>query len=168
MIASKTRCICSLQIKYDSLNFVEVGWGAGPHNITGNAGPTVFAYWWNSGTPGQFTYKSLTADQDYVFTVENVGQVGIFRFYFDNESDPFAYSPTMIFQSSTVLANSEHYNTCDSLYTHMYGLNYFSVGGDWRTWGDLECNYNDSTGWYLYKNSNTELHVYSYSSGNLC
>jgi len=158
----------SLFIQYDSHNWVEVGWGAGPNNITGNSGPTVYAYWVNKGTAGQKVYKSLSEDTNKTFTVENVGHVEIWRFYFDSESSPFAYSPTMIFDSSTALANSEHYNTCDSLWTHMYGLNYFSVGGVWRSWGDLECGGNNSTGWYLYRNSNTELHVYSSSSGSLC
>ncbi len=158
----------SLFIQYDGKNWVEVGWGAGPNNITGNSGPTVYAYWVNKGTPGQHIYKSLSEDTNRTFTVENAGHIEIWRFYFDSESSPFAYSPTMIFNSSTALANSEHYNTCDSLWTHMYGLNYFSSGGVWRSWGDLECSYNDSTGWYLYKNSNTELHVYSSSNGKLC
>ncbi len=157
----------SLFVQYDGRNWVEVGWGAGPNSITGG-GPTVYAYWVNSGTPGQVIYKSLSEGSNRTFTVENVGHVEIWRYYFDSESSPFAYSPTMIFNSSTISTNSEHYNVCDSLWTHMYGLNYFSSGGDWRTWGDLECNYNDSTGFYLHKVSNSEIYVNQTSSGKLC
>lgn len=86
----------SLFIAYDGNNWVEVGWGAGPNNITGNSGPTVYAYWNNNGSPGQQIYKSLSEDTYYTFTVENVGHIGIWRYYFDSESSPFAYSPTMI------------------------------------------------------------------------
>ncbi len=159
----------SLFIFVDTNNAVEVGWGAGPHNITGNSTPTVYAFWVNKGTPGQKIHVSVSEDTDHTFTVENVGHIEIFRFYFDSETSPFAYSPTMAFDAATALTNSEHFNTCDSLWTHMYGLNFFSVGGDWRTWGDLECAGNTAKpDWFLYKNSNSELHVYSSSSGTLC
>lgn len=159
----------SLMVFDNGSNFVEVGWGAGPHNITGNSGPTVFAFWINDGVSGKKIWSSLTTDTDRTFTVENVSQVRIFRFYFDGESSPFAFSPTMDFNYGLLAPNSEHYNTCDSLWAHMNGLNYFDASGNWSvSYGNLECWYNSSTGWYLYKNSDSELHVYSSSSGTLC
>jgi len=42
----------SLWIFYDSIDWVEIGWGAGPHNITSQSNPTVFAYWVNSAIEG--------------------------------------------------------------------------------------------------------------------
>lgn len=158
----------SLMLWYDGSNSVEIGWGAGPNNITGHSNPTVFAFWINRGTPGQRAYKSLSENTNYLFRVENVGHIEIFRFYLDGESSPFAYSPTMKFDTAWPAPNSEHYNTCDSLWTHMYGLSYFTGSGSWSSsYNDLECWYNTSK-WYLYKNSNSELHVYSSSSGALC
>ena len=52
----------------------------------------------------------------------------------------------------------------------MYGLNYFTNAGLWSvSYGDLECYFKTSgIPWYLYKNSNSELHVYPSSSGTLC
>ncbi len=159
----------SLFIFVDTKNVVEVGWGAGPNNITGHSNPTVYAFWVNGGTPGHFTYTSVSEDTNRTFTVENVGHIEIFRFYFDGESSPFAYSPKMTFDFASPLTNSEHYNTCDSLWTHMYGLNYFQNDGTWSSsYGDLECAGNSAEGWYLHKDSNSELHVTQDSSGKLC
>jgi len=160
----------SLFIFIDNRNWVEVGWGAGPNNITGQAYPTVYAYWVNGGSPGQFSYKFVQEGTNDNFRVENNGDIGIWAYYFDGESPPFTYSPIMTFNKGLPLANSEHYNTCDSLWTHMYGLNYRNVLGDWSSsYGDLECNENTaSPDWFLYKNSNSEMHVYSSPSGTLC
>src|SRR6266487_3699459 len=80
----------------------------------------------------------LSEDTNRTFTVENAGHIEIWRFYFDSESSPFAYSPTMIFNSSTALSTSQLRTPCNSLWTHMYCLNYISSGAVWPSWGDLE------------------------------
>lgn len=153
----------------DAYNFVEVGWGAGPNNISGNSGPTVYAYWQNSSTPGQFVYKSLSDDTDYRFRLENVGDIYIWRFVFGSESSPFAYSPTMSFNQGYSQSNSEHYSSCDSLYDHHYDLSYYTYQtGSWSSdWGNWYCNFNNTVDWYLHKDSASELHVTQNGSGAL-
>lgn len=159
----------SLFIAGSAGNDVEVGWTA--HN-GGHSGPTVYAEWVNRGTdsgPRFYTGYSLDTDSYYNFIVENVGHIGIFRFYVDGESSPFAYSPTMNFDTGVPLTNSEHYNSCDSLWTHWYNVNFFRSDGTWSTaYNDLECLINTSSTWYLHKISNSELLVNSSSSGSLC
>jgi hypothetical protein len=62
----------------DYNNFVEVGWGAGANNITGDTNPTVYAYWVNAGTPGQsITGSHPSYNTDYKFRLENVGDINI-------------------------------------------------------------------------------------------
>jgi hypothetical protein len=158
----------SIFVVGSSGNDVEVGWTA---NNGGHSGPTVFAEWVNRGVdsgPKFYTGYSLSTDNNYRFFVENVGHVEIFRFLVDGESSPFKYSPTMNFNTGAMVTNSEHYNTCDSLYTHMYDLAYMVSNGSWSSsYGNLQCSYNNSS-WYLHKNSNSELHVNQSSSGALC
>jgi hypothetical protein len=147
---------------------VEVGWTA---NNGGHSNPTVYAEWVNRGVdsgPQYYTGYSLSTDTDYRFFAENVGHIDIFRFYVDGESSPFNYSPTMNFNTGEVLTNSEHYNTCDSLYTHMYALGHMRSDGSWHDYDNLACYYNNSGGnWLFEKNSNTELHV-DQTTGSAC
>lgn len=148
---------------------VEVGWTA---DNGGRASPTVYAEWVIGGTdsgPQYYTGYSLATDSNYTFKVENVGHIYIWQFYVDSQTSPFTYSPTTNQSLGWPVTNSEHYNSCDSLWTHMDILEYFDSSGNWSSsYGDLECWLNTSAGWYLYKNSNSELHVYSSSSGALC
>jgi hypothetical protein len=159
----------SLAVRGSLGNDVEVGWTA---NNGGHSGPTVFAEWVNRGAdsgPKFYTGYSLSTNTDTTFIVENVGHIGIFRFYVDGQSSAFNFSPTMNFNSGLLITNSEHYNTCDSLWTHMYNINYFDANGNWSSsYGNLQCRKNTSTGWYLHKDSNSELHVNQTSSGALC
>jgi hypothetical protein len=142
-------------------NDVEVGWLA---NWNGHSGPTVYAEWVNRSVdsdPQLDTSDSLSYNTDYRFWVFNVGHMGVFRFKFNLASSPFNYSPSMNFDLATILTNSEHHNSCDSMWTHMYGLEYFDSGGSWNSgYGDLECFYNNSiNAWLFNKISNTELKV---------
>lgn len=144
-------------------------------HISGHSGPTAYSEWKIGSTDSGFQYYtgySLSAGNNYVFTVVN-GANNTWQYYVDNQSAPFASSPTMPFNNGYSVANSERHNSCDSLWTHMYSLNYFSRSGSWSSsYDDLVCWSNDSTPgpnpYYLYKNSNSELHVYTSSSGTLC
>lgn len=129
----------------------------------------MYAYWVDGGTPGQKIYKSLSENTSYRFRVENDGHIEIFRFYFNGDSSPFKYSPTMNFNTGFPIGNSERYNNCDSLWTHMYDLSYQIADGSWSSsWGNWACWGNTSNGWYLHKDSDSELHVTNNSSGKLC
>jgi hypothetical protein len=155
---------------FSNTDDVEVGWVA---HISGHSGPTVYAEWHIGSNDSGFQYYtgySLNTDTNYNFRIENVGHIGIFRFYVDGQSSPFMYSPTMPFNRGYAIANSERHNYCDSLWTHIYGLNYFDTSGNWVPWGDLGCWNNTSARnpYYLHKDSNTELHVTQTSSGKLC
>lgn len=161
----------SIALSVDNQNFVEVGWSA---HIAGTTSPQAFAEWDNAGTPGSKNYKLVSYNTDYGFTIENYGGVKIFRFYFDGETSPFAYSPTMSFNTGEPLGNSERRNWCQSLYAHMYNLsdltNSIVNGGSWETWDNWTgcTNTTVRNPYYMHKDSDTELHVTSNSSGKLC
>jgi hypothetical protein len=157
----------SLGVISDNNNFVEVGWSA---HIAGTTSPQVFAEWNDRGTVGSFNYKLVNYGTNYGFTVDNVGHIEIFRFYFDGESSPFQYSPTMNFDTGEPLGNSERRNWCQSLYAHMYNLNDMTPSGSWETWDNWAgCkNTTSRNPYYMHKDSDTELHVTSSSSGAFC
>jgi hypothetical protein len=161
----------SIFIFGDVNNDVEIGWGAGPGSVTGSGStPTVYAYWYNRGVQGKSIHVSLSDDTNRAFTVQNIGHIEIFQFVFDGESSPFAYSPTMTFNIGIPLANSERWNYCDSLYTHIYNLVYLTNSG-WSTdWGNWGCWTNGSVRnpYYLHKNSDSDMNVTSSSSGSIC
>lgn len=157
----------SLGVIVDNNNWVEIGWSA---HIAGTTSPQVFAEWDNAGTPGSKNYKLVSYDTDYGFTIANVGHVEIFRFYFNTETSPFAYSPTMSFDTGQVLGNSERRNWCQSLYAHMHNLADQLSDGSWETWDNWTGCKNTTVRnpYYMHKDSDTELHVTSSSSGALC
>lgn len=148
---------------------VEVGWAA---NENGYRNPTVYAEWEINGTTEPPYYdpnsngQNLATDSNHRFRVENVGNNGIFRFIFDGDPSPFAYGPTLPFQYGTPHGQSEHYNQCDSLYTHMYDLSYaINETPDWSSsYNDLECYGDTSTTWYFHKNSDSDFDVTQTSS----
>jgi hypothetical protein len=152
-------------------NDVEVGWSA---KNGGFSGPTVYAEW-KIGTYDSemqpYTGYSLNTDTNYHFSVVNVGGVDIWRFYVDGQSSPFNYSPTMPFNYNWSVTNSERHNSCDSLWTHMFGLQYYAAGtGSWTPFSDMNCwaNSSGNNPYYLHEISNSELEVTTTSSGSLC
>lgn len=138
------------------------------------SGPTVYAEWLISGNDSGFQFYtgySLNTNSNYIFTVEDYGHDYIWRFYVDGQSSPFMYSPTTNLNTGWSVANSERHNDCDSLYTHMYDLNYYTSSQHWSvSYGDLECWTNSSVSnpYYLHKDSNSEFDVTTNSSGALC
>lgn len=161
----------SIFIVQNTSNDVEIGWGAGPNSVTHSGStPTVYAYWFNRGVPGDSIYESLGDNTNRAFTVQNVGGNDIFQFIFDGDSSPFAYSPTMSFNTATPLANSERYNYCDSLYAHIYNLDYLTSSGWSGDWGNWACWTNTSVRnpYYLHQNSDSDMGVTSSSSGSIC
>jgi len=148
---------------------VEVGWAA---NENGHKGPIVYAEWEINNVTRAPYYdpnsngRGLATDNDFRFRVENIGDEGIWRFVFDDDSSPFAYSPTLPYNHGQPYDQSEHYNTCDSLYTHMYDLSsYDYTTGTWSaSYSNLECALNDPPDWYFHKNSNSDFDVTQTSS----
>jgi hypothetical protein len=140
-------------------NDVEVGWD--DHN--GTSSPTVYAEWVNRGVdsgPQHYTGYSLSYNTNYTFKVQNIGHISIWRFYIDGQGSPFNYSPTMNFQQGTVLTNSERYNTCDSMFTHMYNLQYYSALKAFHPYSSLaEYGCSATGGWEINILSHTELYV---------
>lgn len=151
-------------------NDVEVGWSA---HANGHSGPTVYAEWINRGTdsyPQYYTSYHLNYDSySYSFFVFNSGHQGIFRFKMSGDSSPFNYSPTMNFNQGMILTNSEHYNSCDTLYTEERNLNYFDSSGNWHYgYGDLKCyDVTSINDWLFNKIDNTDLKV-DQNSGVTC
>jgi hypothetical protein len=144
-------------------NDVEVGWTAN-NGGPSNSRPTVYAEWVNRGVdslPQFYTGFSLNYDTYYSFMVFNSGHQEIFRFKVGNEVSPFNYSPTMNFDLGRVITNSEHYNSCDSLWTDMQSLSYYNSSGNFiNGYGNLACFSNDSVNdWLFNKIDNTELKV---------
>ena len=142
-------------------NDVEIGWSA--HNGD-HSGPTVYAEWVNRGVdsgPQFYTGYSLNHNSYSSFSVFNSGHQGIFRFKVDNQSSPFSYSPTMNFNLGPIITNSEHDNSCDSLWTDMFSLSYFNSSGNWIAgYGNLECFYDNSVNdWLFNVIDNSELKV---------
>ncbi len=157
----------SIFVYYDSTDFVEVGWGAGPNTITGQSNPTAYAYWDNNGATGHKKWNSLSESTDYAFAIENTGHVGIFGFFLN--ASKFAASTTMTFNAGYPLSNSERYDSCDSLWTHEYLLSYLKSDNSWSTnWGNWICWNNTSNNYYLHKNSYSDLTVTQTSSGSIC
>jgi hypothetical protein len=158
----------SMVVILNGSNFVEVGWLA--HNY-GKSSPTVFAYWDNNGSePSSPTFHgTLNYDTDKLFwTVNPPGGNPIFQFWFDNDSSPFEYSPTMTFGTAMPMGNSERHNWCQSLYAHLYNLNDYTSSG-WETWDNWVGCFNTSARnpYYMHKNSDTEFHVTATSPNNM-
>jgi hypothetical protein len=142
-------------------NNAEVGWGVGG---AGPSSPEAYAEWVNRGVNSDAQFYpgyTLTPGNNTVFTVVNTGGIGIFRFYVDSQSSPFYYSATLNFNSGWIATNSERYNNCDSVFTQMSGLNYYSlVSSTWfSNYLDLECYNTSAPGWYFDKISNSEEQV---------
>lgn len=150
-------------------NDVEVGWAAGV-GIIPNNNPTPYAEWINRGADSfiQATGQILSTNSYLTFKVENVGNAGIWRFYLDNQSSPFNYSPTMNFNNGLPATNSEHDSTCDSLWSHMYGLQDQPNIGHWQNYTNLQCYIDTSVNqWYFDRISNNEEYV-SLNTGITC
>lgn len=153
---------------------VEIGWtdrwnGSEPF-------PYPYAEWVDVGIqdPGAITdpNSDINTNQDRVFKVQNTGHVNKFRFYFGTETVPFNYSPAMSFQVGTLATNSEHKNTCDTMYAHFHDLEYFDSAGNWNTpWENLQVgplcsSIND---WKFYDpNGSTSEDYVDQDSGNFC
>ncbi|MGH3399250.1 MAG: hypothetical protein ACRDPO_31645 [Streptosporangiaceae bacterium] len=105
---------------------------------------------------------SPTENTDVRFRIENVGNNDIWRYVVDGQSSPIGYSPTMNFNYGNPHTNSEHYVSCDSLWTHMWNLEYaIDQTPDWSSsFQNLKCYLNDSVNdWLFDKISNSELQV---------
>jgi hypothetical protein len=159
----------SLAVIVDNNNWVEIGWSA---HIAGTTSPQVFAEWDNNGNGGYKNYNNLNYGTNYGFTIENYGQIKIWRFYFGGTL--LGYSPTMTFNSGQPIGNSERNNWCQSLWTNMYNLNDYTSSRTWEgSWDDWAFCLNSSiysTGnpYYMHKNSSTQLTVTTSSSGKMC
>jgi|GEM_PF-2263355 len=158
-------------VSSNGMNDVEFGWA---DDIEGYNVPTVASdseIGGNTATATMYPSYGLSYDTDYRFRIENLGDHDIFRYVVDGQSSPIGYSPTMNFNVGFVLTNSEHYNTCDSLWTHQYGLNEQVTSGSspvWQSYTTLACFVNDSVpAWYLHVNSETDLQVTQTASGGI-
>jgi hypothetical protein len=139
---------------------VEFGWGDGPDF----SGPTVISDYEMDGhtANAQSLSYSLTDNTDVRFRIENIGLQYIWRYVVDGQSTPIGYSPTMNFNYGTPHTNSEHYNNCDSMWTHMWNLSYSNnVPPNWSSsFSNLQCYLDDSINdWLFDKISNQEEQV---------
>jgi hypothetical protein len=144
-------------------NDVEVGWG------DVGLGPAVYAEWIVDGMDSNPQWDTNSGDLIYpntnrIFKVQNDAHAFQFRFYFDGDGTPFNYSGyNANLNQGYDLTNSEHYNSCDSMWTHMYGLSYYNVSNQWVSpYGQLIWYYCNTDGHWLLNipdNSNSELYV---------
>ncbi|HEV2377524.1 MAG TPA: hypothetical protein VGS19_35830 [Streptosporangiaceae bacterium] len=145
-------------------NDVEVGWGTGGSPMNE---PTLYAEWVKDGVDSLPQWAgTIGAGANWHFEVDNAHGIGIWRFYFDGGTSPFKYSPTMPFNSGWPVANSEHYNTCDTLWTHFYGLQDATSLGHYRPWISLQCWADTAPGWNIQPVSSSEMYVQT--SGHVC
>lgn len=142
-------------------NDVEVGWAAGPDIGSPMNKPTLYAEWVSDGTDSLPQFNgTINSNTNYQFVVKNVGDVGIWRFVFSNDSSPFDYSPTMNFNTGQAVTNSEHHNNCDTMWAHFYNLEDAPNTDSWTNYGDYEClSDNSINGWYFNRTSNNEGYV---------
>ncbi len=139
---------------------VEFGWTA--NNGGYSSGVPFSDYMVASATQKPTFFGSmypLNFDVYYRFKIENVNDIGIFRYYFEGQTTPLGYSPTMSFNDGYALANSEHRNTCDTLYTDLTGLQDMISNGTWSNYSLIGCWYNTSNDWYIHLNSNSGITV---------
>jgi hypothetical protein len=148
---------------------VEFGWVDDDY---GYSDPVVVSDYMVQGTtqpPSFWVSYSLSYDTTVNFRIENVGDQGVFRFVVADEGSPIAYSPTMGFNEGWPVTNSEHYNTCDTLWTNMSGLeDQYSLQPEiWESYVDVNCWNNTSVNdWYLQKVNSDEIQVNQNSGGS--
>jgi hypothetical protein len=151
----------------DEDNNVEAGWTA---DNGGYSGPTVYSEWMIDDVqydPVFYTGYSLSPGTNKVFNIENVGDVGIFRFYVDDQANPYGYSPEMKFQNGYIQTNTERYNSCDSMYANFTSLNWYDFNAWTSSYNDLECYITTAGGYYFDKASNS-AHSINTSNGVTC
>lgn len=162
----------SFEVAADAFDYVEFGWTDHNSNITS---PTAVSDW---AIDGQFSKVNpynfpLSYNTDVRFRIENVGTQNIWRFVIDGQSSPIGYSPALAYSTGFEITNSEHDNSCDSMWTHMWDLSFSLPEGNWNSgYQDLEqeCNSGwdtDGNGWVFDKFSNSELQV-NQTSGSVC
>jgi hypothetical protein len=148
----------SIFVFHDNSDWTETGWADGPYS--GVSSPTEYVTWDNDGTSsGTQFFNALDYDSDYFY--KNQDQYGNEVYYFYVDGSELTYSPEMGFYKGDILTNSEHYDTCDSLWAHFYDLEYFNDDENWVSpLGDLEPYACDSDGnWLLNIVSDSELYV---------
>lgn len=146
---------------YAQTSNVEFGWTA--HNsVYSNAVPYSEYMVASTTQPPNFfgSQYPLNNGTHYRFRIENVGNIGIFRYYFEGQNTPIGYSPTMSFNSGYAVTNSEHYNTCDTLYTDMTGLQDMISNDTWFSYSKIARWCNSTTDWYLHDDtSSSDIYV---------
>ena len=101
----------------------------------------------------------LNMDTHYSFRIENANDIKIFRYYFDGQSSPIGYSPTMSFNEGYAVTNDERNTNCDTLYTDMTGLQDMISNGSWYDYNNFACWTNTSSGWYLHSAAGSTIDV---------
>lgn len=149
---------------------VEFGW---TDNNSVYLAPTVASDYEVAGTtqpPSFWPSFNLNTNSNVRFRIENLGGHGIFRYVVDGQTSPIAYSPTMSFNSGFAMANDEHYNNCDTLFTDMFSMqDQIGLNDTWGDWGSLACLVNTSVNaWYLHEVTGTELQVNQDANGSIC
>lgn len=149
---------------------VEFGWS--DHN-GGHSSPVPASDYMVGGMtqpPSFWPSFTLNYNSNVRFRIENLGNQGIFRYVIDGQSSPIAYSPTMAFNTGFAVTNSEHYNSCDTLWTNMSSLQHqYAINPAWSDWANITCWYSNSVNdWYLHALSSTEVQVDQNASGGIC
>jgi hypothetical protein len=140
---------------------VEFGWT--DKNYIYNTPTPVSDYMVAGATQNPSFWPSFTLNynSNVRFRIENLGNQGIFRYVIDGQSSPIAYSPTMDFNQGFAVTNSEHYNSCDTMWTDMFSLQHqYAINPGWSDWANIDCWNNTSVNdWYLHKVNATEVQV---------
>lgn len=150
----------SLKVLVSPLWDVEVGWV----DDDGTHVPTVFSEQLRDGTlykPWLDTKYKLGYNSYITFKVQNTTHQGFWRFYVGSQTTPFNISKQFPHnsgdsQTGVDLTNSEHYSSCDSLWTEFHGLEYFNSAARWvGGYGNLEPWCDSTEGrWLFFKHPN--------------
>jgi hypothetical protein len=148
---------------------VEFGWT--DHN-GGYSSPTPGSDYMVATTtqpPSFWPSFTLHYDSNVRFRIENLSNQGVFRYVIDGQSSPIAYSPTMNFNQGFAVTNSEHYNSCDTMWTDMFSLQHqYAINPGWSDWANITCWADTSQNdWYVHAVSSTEVQV-NQNSGGIC
>ncbi len=75
----------------------------------------------------------------------------------------------MNFNLGPLLTNSEHWNSCDTMYTEMNGLAYYDSSGNWSSsYSDLECYTDTSINDWLFNLQDNSSFKVDEDSGITC
>lgn len=158
VVSSTSRSI--FVINTTSGNDVEVGWASIP--AEGLRHPFIYTEHVLDGAdsgPQYYGGYTVNYDSNVHVKVQDSGFDGYFKYYVDGDSTAFRTSVQMPFHAAYDYAQSEHHDSCSSIWAHIYGLEYFNSSSNWVDWGSLDEAVCSATAWRFFPKSTNEFYV---------